>query len=307
MPGPAVLFVVHRRRGVLQQAFEAVRRGRPGAVYVSGDAPRPGVESDIPAIDRTWEMIESFEWECPVFLRRSQAHGGLIHGVHAGISWFLENAGEGVILEDDVKVDPKSLEFMSVLLDRYRDDHTVGTVTLFNSVPRRRITHPDDGYRFSRLASSQYWATWRDRWVQYVPDLTHWRSQLGVDGLSRLGNEAFVKYWSMRFDNTGDAGGSWETRWLYSHWLHEWSVVNSNRNYSLHMGFTHEATNSFRRPSWYPTEMDEWDGSTAAPQQSTVDRRADDWLANQRFGLSRAKAAKRWIKGFGKRVLGRSE
>lgn len=303
--GPAVLFVVHRRREVLKQAFEAVRKGGPRAVYVSGDAARPGVDSDGPAIDRAWDMIESFEWGCPVFHRRNRAHGGLIHGVHSGISWFLQEAGEGVILEDDVLVDPKSLGFMSVLLERYREDQSVGTVTLFNSVPRRRITHPDEKYRFSRLASSQYWATWRDRWDRYVPDLSDWRSELGVDGLSRLGNDAFVNYWSMRFDTTGDTGGSWETRWLYSHWLHNWSVVNSNRNYSLHLGFTEEATNSFRRPSWYPTEMETWNGSATPPNHSTADRRADDWLANQRFGLSRAKAIKRGIKRLGKRALGR--
>ena len=295
--GPAVLLLVHRRRDLLAQTMSAIRAANPKIVYVSGDAARPDTPGDQDRVEEVWALLQRFEWGCDVRMKRQQSHGGLIHGVASGIDWFFESEESGVILEDDVLIEPSSLELASLLLEQYRDRIDVGSVTLFNSVPKRHQLHPEALTRGSQFVSSQYWGTWANRWSRYVHDPSNWREELGIDRLVQIGGSDFANFWSRKLDTANAVTGmSWETRWLYTHWINRWIVVNTNTNFSVHLGFRPDASNSFDKPSWYPSASLPWDGTCPTETEIKLDSRADRWLANQRFGLSLMKRTKHRIK-----------
>ena len=204
-----------------------------------------------------------------------------------------------MILEDDVCIAPGSLELMSDLLERFRGDESVGSVTLFNPVPPSRMSDPKATFRFSALPSSQYWGTWSNRWDARVRSLDHWGELVGST-LEDAGGAAFAREMRRQLDLESQTGHpSWEYLWLVTHWARGWKSVNANLNASKHIGFGTGASNSTEQPSWYPTEFDTWDGQVRPPSSSGVDRKADQWLFNQRFALSWVKRAKAHI---GKRL-----
>jgi hypothetical protein len=91
---------------------------------------------------------------------RPENHG-LRVGVASSISEFLEDHGEGVILEDDTIPGFDFFPFASAMLERFRDDQRVGMVSGNYHVA---TPHFPCSYGFSRNKSTWGWATWERAW-----------------------------------------------------------------------------------------------------------------------------------------------
>ena len=289
-----VVLLVHKRPQILSRVMEAVDQSKPSRIYVSGDGPRAWVAGEVEAVNETWRRIEEFPWSCPVEFRRLPTNVGSLEAVSSGISWMLEREGAGVIIEDDILIRPEALQLASRLLHSMRHDFTVGSTTMFNPVPRRMLIEPTATYRYSHLVSSEFWGTWADRWEARIEDMSEWESWLGYDKLVRIGGKRLADSWRDRLNMMeGSSIGSWEWRWLVTHWARNWKVVVSNRSYSFHLGHTPTATSATEVPSWYPSSMCTYVEGLAMPANLAVDRRADAWHANQFFGYSLGKRVKR--------------
>lgn len=293
---PPVLVLAFKRPDLLRRTLAALQTAEPSAVYISVDGPRPEVAGEAEQVAAVREVASTANMACPVHLHFREKNGGLANGVIDGITWFFQHEPLGVVLEDDVEISPTSLALAGDLLTRFRDDPRVGSVTLFNAVPSHRLREPGTTYRLSRFPSSQYWATWRDRWQQLRPSVADWRESIGVDTLRSIGGQRFAHHFAEQLDEEVAAGfTAWEGLWIATHWCNDWQVVTTNANYSRHLGFNVDASNSTEQPSWYPTNAAVWDGHMVAPTSTEVDRRSDHWLVDQRFGLSWAKRTKRLI------------
>lgn len=291
-----VLLLVFKRPEVTRRAVEAIRAAGPSAVYISGDGARPGVVGEAEAVDQVWDFLNGLDWDIPVHVNRYPENVGSLVAVTEAISWFFENEPFGVIIEDDILIEPRALPLASRLLREFADDTSVGSITMFNPVPARRLAEPEATYRRSNLVSSEFWGTWRDRWSERVFDMSDWRSWLGMERLEEIGGRAFAKSWEQRLDAMAMSPiGSWEWRWLVTHWVLGWDVIVSNRSYSFHLDFSETATSFTEIPSWYPSGIAEWRDGFVPPQGRGIDYRADAWHGDQFFGYSLGKRVKRTI------------
>jgi hypothetical protein len=84
--------------------------------------------------------------------------------VSSAITWFLGEAGEGIILEDDCLPTPAFFRFCATMLERHRHDDRVATITGSNMAPLAKIP---GSHGFSRITASWGWATWRRAWEGY--------------------------------------------------------------------------------------------------------------------------------------------
>jgi hypothetical protein len=290
--GAPVLVLAYRRVDALEQTLQALRLSSPISVYVSVDGPRGDRSGEDREVEQVREFLESFEFTCPFHLRYNETNRGLGEGVCEAIGWFFAHEKSGVILEDDVYIEPSSLGLAGRLLSEFKDDRRVGSISLFNPVPPTAQHEPRATYRFSHIPSSQYWGTWRDRWQVCTELQSPKQVRLSRRHLTELGGDSFARMYLDGWNRaTSIERVSWEGRWLATHFSHNWVVPTTNQNFSLHLGFNSRASNSVEQPSWYPTELATWDGSLTAPATIEVDRRADRWYLDRRFGLS---AKMRW-------------
>lgn len=265
-------------------------------VYVNVDGPRNGAFKDVEKIREVIDVVNEYRQSLEIVLRTNPENGGVGLGLTQAISWFFDHEDLGLIIEEDVVIEPTSLALAFSMLNEYSTDKRVGSVSLFNSVPSRRVTGASDTWRFSAYPSSWYWGTWKDRWKQLEPSLENWTSDFGPAGLASVGGRRFANFWGREFERELVHGVvPWEALWLYTHWKNDWLSANANENYCLNYGYSDEATNSFERPTWYPVETKRWLGETQAPIDVVRDFRADYWIANQMFGLSLGKALKRSV------------
>jgi len=296
---PAVLVLGYSRVDLLKQTLLAVCQQNPSKIYVSLDGANPQKPNDQEKVAAVRDLLRDFPWTCEHHVRTSETNGGVFHGVLAGIDWFFEHETSGMILEDDVLIAPGSQQFAGILLKELEPDSNVGSISLFNPVPPKSITDRQSSYRFSQLPSSQYWGTWRDRWEKstLLRQLSIGTKQEVLMGLETIDDQRFRNYWKKMMAEYPGTTVCWEDLWIFTHWTQRWSAAYTNSNYSIHEGFNAEATNSRDRPSWYPTEFKSWDVriKNQAPRKLAIDRTADSWYFNQRFGLSPWKHVKHSI------------
>lgn len=290
------LVLAFKRPKQLAACLDALIEAGASKVYVSVDGPRSSFPEDPDQIARVIAVVESRASLLDLTVRQASVNGGVGQGLLDGISWFFDIESHGMVIEEDIIVEPTSYRLASRMLHDLESVSTIGSISLFNAAPRRVIRDDQASWRLSAIPSSWYWGSWRDRWHARETSISKWRNDFGIDGLRNVGGDRFAEFWSGEFDRELSVDlVPWETLWLYTHWRHGWLSANTNCNYCINLGYTDAATNSFERPTWYPTHAREWNGTNDPPLQLLRDRRADRWMANQMYGLSLAKVVKRKV------------
>lgn len=157
---PPVLLVAFNRPALTIRSFEAIRRVAPSRFFVAVDGPRPGT-GDEGLVEQVLEIVRGVDWPCePHYLIR-ESNLGCQQSVDSAIDWFLDEAGDGIILEDDCVPDATFFEFCAELLEHYRSDERVGMISGTNVLGR--WSPVGDSYHLGR-AAVWGWATWKRAW-----------------------------------------------------------------------------------------------------------------------------------------------
>lgn len=161
---PAVLLIAFNRPETTRRVFEAIRLAQPDRLFVACDGARPHVAGEQASVDQTRALVRQVDWPCEIYTQFQETNFGCGRGVSSAIGWFLREAGEGIILEDDCLPTPAFFRFSAVMLERYRDDPRVGLIAGSNMAPHVDLRA---SYGFSRTSSVWGWATWRRTWDAY--------------------------------------------------------------------------------------------------------------------------------------------
>jgi hypothetical protein len=152
--------------------LDRIKTARPPVLYVACDGPRPGRQDDQEKISRIHDLVAAIDW-CPNVKTQFQTKNlGCGRGESEAMSWFLNDAGEGIILEDDTLPDPSFFRFCGEMLDRYREAPNVWQVSGYNYLSGRYESEPD--YLFSQCGFSWGWATWNRAWKFYDFEMKSW-------------------------------------------------------------------------------------------------------------------------------------
>lgn len=158
---PAVLIVAFNRPRTTRRVFEAVRAARPPKLFLACDAPRAGRPEEAARVAEVRAILAEVDWPCEVRTRFPEANLGCGVGVSSAIGWFLAEAGEGIILEDDCLPTPAFFRFCATMLERHRQDDRVAIVGGSNMSP---LVQLPASHGFSRVTSCWGWATWKRTW-----------------------------------------------------------------------------------------------------------------------------------------------
>jgi hypothetical protein len=249
MPGRApVLFLIFNRPEPTRKVFEAIRAYEPSRLYIAADGPRSEKQGEWSLCAETRSVLSNIDWDCKVYSLLRDHNVGCGNAVSEAITWFFDQEEEGVILEDDCLPDPSFFSFCEEMLDRYRDEPRVGSVSGNNFLPRS--LQMGDPYGFSKYVQIWGWATWRRFWENYdfklVGPWFEWEEI--ISRANPIKNQA--NYWLQIFKAL-QAGliDTWDFQVMFSSWRHEYVHIFPSRNLVTNLGYGGDATHTnFQSP-----------------------------------------------------------
>ncbi|MEM7790639.1 MAG: nucleotide-diphospho-sugar transferase [Verrucomicrobiota bacterium] len=241
----ALLLIHFNRPDVTRRQVDALRSIAPKRVWVLCDAPRPDRAGEDKKVDEVRSILDTLPWDCKAkYLCRKQ-NLGVRENISSGISWFLEEAGEGIILEDDCIPSASFFDYCSEMLKRYRNEERVFSVSGYTGIASDLPI--ETSYCFSNYFSCWGWATWDRAWKFYDPEMFGFKDKVVWRSICNRVHPGLRQrlYWNMIFNRVvNNRADSWAYRFLLSMWRHQGLSINPKRNLIDNIGFLDQAENT---------------------------------------------------------------
>ena len=244
---PPVLFLIFNRPQPTRQVFEEIRKAAPRRLYVAADGPRVSVRSEKDQCDAARAIVDKVDWDCEVRTLFRTENLGCKRAVAGAIDWFFDNEEEGIVLEDDCLPDPCFFRYCGELLQRYRDDHRVATISGDNY--QRGKWRGEGSYYFSIFPHCWGWATWKRAWRLNDVTMSEWPDAKRTGWLRQIWDSPLDRrYWTTNFNDTY-AGriDTWDFGWTFSIWRSGGLNALPNVNLVENIGFGPDATHTTGR------------------------------------------------------------
>jgi hypothetical protein len=239
-----VALIVFNRPQTTQRVFDAVASVRPSKLLVVADGPRASKPDEESLCSQVREIVRAVDWPCELLTNFSKNNLGCQERVISGLDWVFSEVEEAIILEDDCLPSVSFFPFCQELLEKYRGDDRVASISGTNLV--ERYVNIEDSYFFSQLGGIWGWATWRSAWFRYDRQLKDWPKLRRENMLSEIFDRRnAVAYWTGIFDAMHENRGpnTWDYQWLYTrlkdHALTIVPRVNLIANIGFGIGSTH--------------------------------------------------------------------
>ena len=306
-----IAFFIFRRPEVTRRVFERIREARPERLFVVADGPRSAEEAE--RCRQAREVTEAVDWPCEVSRSYAEENVGARRCISRGLDWVFEQEEEVIILEDDCLPDPSFFGYCNELLDRYRDEERVFSITGDNF--QRGQRRGDGSYYFSDYFHGWGWATWRRAWAHYDHELEQWPAFRDGGGLDTLFPDPVESgYWCGLLDGIRKTGvpDAWDYIWLLTQWMHGGMTIVPNVNLVENIGFGSGATNTTNEGGWIADRRADRIGSLTHPDAVCADPEADSYTLDCVFGAKRRRREgrpwfrlRKWIWQIRQRLSGR--
>lgn len=239
-----VLFLIYKRPETTERVFNAIRIAKPQKLFIAADGPKRDLADEAKTCQQVRKIATAVDWECEVKTLFRDENLGCKIGVSSAIFWFFENVEDGIILEDDCLPEQSFFWFCQELLERYRDDERIMTISGNNFQFGRKRT--DYSYYFSRYMHCWGWATWKRAWQYFDLKMTQWPKIRDEGWLNDiLDSTSEVKSRKKLFDSAfKNEIDSWARVWTYSIWLQNGLNILPNINLVSNIGFDSDATHT---------------------------------------------------------------
>ena len=170
-------------------------------------------------------------------------------------------------MEDDCIPNIEFFRFCQEMLDTYREDERIWSITGHNQ--QNNIQRGDGTYYFSKYPRSWGWATWKRSWLKYDRDLKDWPNIKSKGILkNQFKNNYEFKFWEKILDNIYkyNLPNTWDYQWTLYSFLNSGLTIVPNKNLIKNIGFDEDATHTFEgeansfaeiekenKPSIFPT------------------------------------------------------
>jgi hypothetical protein len=246
-----VLLMVFNRPAATRRVFKRIAEVRPAKLLIVADGPRPDRPGEEELCREVKEIVSALDWPCEILTNFASSNLGCCQRIVTGLDWAFSIVEQAVILEDDCLADLSFFPFCQQLLEKYRVDNRIASISGTNLV-EKHVNTPYD-YYFSRLGGIWGWATWRTRWQEYDRYLENWPALRRSGVLSEIFDQPkHIAYWTRIFDAMFEGLGpsTWDYQWVYTNlFAHKLTIVprvNLVRNIGFNAGATHSSNASPR-------------------------------------------------------------
>ncbi|MDJ0798483.1 MAG: glycosyltransferase family 2 protein [Calothrix sp. MO_167.B12] len=239
-----VAFIIFKRPDTTKKVFEAIRQAKPPKLFVIADGPRLDKPGEAEKCAATRAIIDRVDWDCEVFKNYADVNMGCKERVSSGLEWVFNNIEEAIILEDDCLPELTFFRFCEELLEKYRNDQRVMSITGTNLLGEWKSEI--QSYHFSYYFSCWGWATWKRAWDCYDVDMKLW-SMPEIKNRVRdiIADEKQYLNRKQHLDNTYNGKtNSWAYQFLFMCLAYSGFSVTPSVNLISNIGFTAEGTHT---------------------------------------------------------------
>src|SRR6476620_2952554 len=239
-----VAFIIFKRPEETQRVFAEIRKVKPPKLLVVADGPRPDKPGEDLQCAAARAIIEQVDWECEVLQNYADRNLGCRLRVSSGLDWVFDTVEEAIIIEDDCLPHPTFFRFAEELLERYRDDSRIMSISGQNVQFGRKRT--DYSYYFSRYNHCWSWASWRRAWQHYDLDMKLWPEIRDGNFLADLlGDSRAVKVWTKTFQLCYEGKiDTWDFQWAFASFIQNGMNILANVNLATNIGHGVGGTNT---------------------------------------------------------------
>jgi len=210
-----ILMLVFNRPDETQRVFDAVKKVKPGRLYVAADGARAHKSTDQLLTSQTRDIFNQIDWPCELKTLYRNNNLGCGPAVNEAITWFFEHEEMGIILEDDCLPSFDFFRFCKTMLNHYKDDEWVMQVCGSNF--QRGITRGEASYYFSMHSFIWGWATWRRAWQHYNFNLDHIQSDKELNLDYYTSHKGLKRYWQQIF--------MFSKKHVFNTWDYQWGLT----------------------------------------------------------------------------------
>ena len=242
-----ILIIAWRRPKQTKQLINKIRQINPENLYIACDGPKHENELDDKKVEKTKDLLlRSFTEVNKKNYLFCENNQGCKLGVTNAINWFFKHEEEGIILEDDCIPHLDFFKFCQEMLEIYRNDERVWSITGHNQ--QNNIQRGCGTYYFSKYPRSWGWATWRRCWAKYDLDIRDWPNIKSKGILkNKFKNRREINFWEKILDNIYfyNSPDTWDYQWTLSSFLNSGLTIVPNKNLIENIGFDEDATHTF--------------------------------------------------------------
>ncbi len=189
---PIALFV-YKRLDYLTLTWEALKKNvgaSESQVFVFSDGPKNA--NDAEQVQRVRDYLHANQdgFRSVTFYEQP-ANRGLAGSIAAGVTRLCDEFGRVIVVEDDIVTAPYFLQFMNEGLDFFENDLQVATIAGY--IPPLDIppeSRPE--FFFMNGIDCWGWATWKNRWVDFIADPKALRREIARKQLRKVLDERRV-------------------------------------------------------------------------------------------------------------------
>ncbi len=234
---PVALFI-YNRPVPTRRVLAAIAAVRPAVLLIVGDGARENRAGDAERVAQARAIVDLIDWPCDIRTNFAAHNLGSRRRVSSGIDWVFTQVDRAIILEDDCVPVPAFFRYCREMLNLYRDDRRVQSISGSDFARRDEPA----GHYLSNFALMWGWATWADRWADYRVD--------PVDAaavVDRQWGRSPIRwaYWRRIFTAlAAQQMDAWDYQWILTLWRRKTLCVRPTVNLVHNIGFGADATHT---------------------------------------------------------------
>jgi hypothetical protein len=269
-----VVFVIFNRPAHTERVFAAIAQAKPGELHIVADGPRADHPEDPERCAAARKIVERVDWPCQVHKLFAEKNMGVDPRVHSGVTEVFAASERAIVLEDDCVPHPSFFPYCAELLERYRDDERIMTISGSNYL--RKSQRTPYSYFFSRYTCTWGWASWRRAWRLMDFEMKLWPTLRDSGWLADMLSDC-PPGWRRKWErNFGE--GLWDYCWSFACWSNSALTILPQVNLVSNIGSGVEATHCFDPHAADNLPVEELAFPLKHPPFVLRDKQADDLI-----------------------------
>lgn len=212
---PIVLFV-YSRKEILEKTIIHLKKNdlaRKSRLYIFSDGFKS--KNDKVLVDNVRKYIKKIKGFKKIKIIERKKNFGLAKNITTGVSKIINKYGKVIVLEDDIIVSPKFLEFMNLSLNKFKNKKKIWHINGWNYNFKFSKNIKKNSF-YWRGMNCWGWATWKDRWKNYKKNPSRLIKKWKKNEIEKFNFDNSYNFWSQILRNHNGTINTWAIFWYSS-------------------------------------------------------------------------------------------